>query len=275
MRRQLAAALRQKGVGVITEVPPPYTEQEHADRMKIVVKETQLTVHLLGAGPGEAFEDVPEKTIPVEQVHLGEELEGCPQLVLCPEELQLKNIDSESYRRFIESLVEKKREAKQFELVRTDRHQMLDAILAKRRQLEEEARAPSGAGSAFIDLHSHDVQYAADLVMYLTQRQIVPVMIPSGDLSPTAGMSMFEENLTKASLFIVVFGEVARPWVEHRLQEAFKIILGNDLKTRIGVYIAPPKKPPDQVSFPPFFQVADNMDHFDPDTLSGLLPNGG
>ena len=78
-------------------------------------------------------------------------------------------------------------------------------------------------------------------------------------------------NLKKARLFIVVFGAGARTWVEHRLQEAFKIILSHQLKTRIGVYVAPPVKPPDQVAFPPLFDVALNMDGFDPATLDALI----
>jgi len=75
----------------------------------------------------------------------------------------------------------------------------------------------------------------------------------------------------KSQLFIVVFGAVARNWVEHRLNEAFKLILSNHLPTQIGVYVAPPRKSRKEVKFPPFFEVMVNMEQFDPLTLDGLL----
>ena len=64
---------------------------------------------------------------------------------------------------------------------------------------------------------------------------------------------------------------MARHWVEHRLQEAFKLILSHGLETHIGIYVAPPTKDAEALRFPPSFDVALNMDSFDPNTLSSLL----
>ena len=52
----------------------------------------------------------------------------------------------------------------------------------------------------------NDIVYATNLVGYLAEKKIAPMMIPSADLSPTAGMALFEDNLKKATLFIIVFG---------------------------------------------------------------------
>jgi hypothetical protein len=84
-------------------------------------------------------------------------------------------------------------------------------------------------------------------------------------------MSIFEDHLRKSQLFIVVFGRVARGWVEQRLNEAFKLILSNRLSTKVGVYVAPPHKSANDISFPPFFCVMDNSGEFDPDTIDQLL----
>ena len=72
-------------------------------------------------------------------------------------------------------------------------------------------------------------------------------------------------------MFIVVFGRVARSWVEQRLNEAFKLILANRLTTKVGVYLAPPHKSADEMAFPPLFRVMDNTEHFDPKTVDALL----
>ena len=95
------------------------------------------------------------------------------------------------------------------------------------------------------------------------------MMIPSADLTPAAGMSLFQENLKKAQLFIIIFGAVTRTWVEYRLEEAFKLILSHQLSTQIGIYVAPPKKADTEVQFP--FEVMVNIDKFDARTLARLL----
>lgn len=278
--RQLATALAGHGLEVVSGVPPPYGEREHAAAVRRTMAQADLTVHLLGVHPGEPMEEGdPARTYPIEQARIGLE-HARSQLVLLPDEMAIELVDQPAYADLLRSLGDRERDAGRFELIRTGRHRMVDEILAKRQRLEEEARqlAEVQAGSpqiAFIDLHSRDVPYATDLVGYLVQRRMTPVMIPAADLSPVAGMSLFEENLKRAKLFVVVFGAVARAWVEHRLQEAFKLILGNQLDTRIGVYVAPPEKPADQVRFPALFEVAVNMSRFDPETLQSLLAKAG
>jgi TIR domain len=278
--RQLSAALVGQGIEVLTGVPPPYDEGGHAATVREAMAKADLAVHLLSFHPGEPLDEADSaRTYPLEQARLGLE-HARSQLVLMPDELVIELIDQPAYAEFLRSLGDRKRDAEQFELVRAGRQRMLDEILAKRQRLEESARrraqaATGSPGIAFIDLHSHDVPRATELVGYLVERQITPVMIPAADLSPTAGMSLFEENLKRAKLFVVVFGSVARAWVEHRLQEAFKLILNHQLDTRIGVYVAPPEKPPDQVKFPGLFEVAVNMVRFDPGTLQPLLAKVG
>jgi hypothetical protein len=143
----------------------------------------------------------------------------------------------------------------------------LEALAAQQRMVS----TGTGGGVAFIDLHTNDVVNATELVSYLSQKQVVPMMIPSADLPPAVRMSLFEENLKKAQLFIIIFGAVTRNWVEHRLNEAFKLILSHQLSTQIGVYVAPPRKSPAEVKFPVFFHVMVNVDRFDASTLERLL----
>src|SRR5262249_50725504 len=188
----------------------------------------------------------------------------------------IADIEDEAFAAFMRELTARPREADRLEVVRTGRHQMINAILLKKQALEERAAqqleiAEGRSWTAFIDLHINDVVNATDLVSYLSQKRVVPMMIPSTDLTPAAGMSLFQENLKKAQLFIIIFGAVARTWVEYRLQEAFKLILSYQLSTQIGIYVAPPRKAATEVKFPVFFEVMVNTDKFDASTLERLL----
>lgn len=275
--RRLAGDLGKRGIELVGEDPLPYDENEHAQAVTQAIQRADLTVHLLSTSAGEQIEEGAERTYPVEQVRIGLE-HAKSQLILLPDAFDPGGIEVPSYADFMRTLQERKREADQLELVKTGRHQMLDQILAKRRHLDEAAKqrmseSAEGLGSPFIDLHPKDIPYAADLVGYLSEKQIAPVMIPSADLQPKAAFSLFEDNLRKARLLIMVFGGVAREWIEHRLEVAFQLILKKKLQTKIGIYIAPPHKAPDQVAFPPFCEVATNMEAFDPASVDSLLAN--
>jgi hypothetical protein len=276
IRRQVSKMLAQQGITVVGDMPPPYEEAPHAKAVTQAIQEADLCVHLMSTSPGEPLDpDIPGKTFPVEQVRLGLE-HAHSQLILAPDEFAIADIEDAAFAAFMRELTERPREADRLEVVRTGRHQMINAILLKKQALEERAAqqleiAESRSWTAFIDLHINDVVNATDLVSYLSQKRVVPMMIPSTDLTPAAGMSLFQENLKKAQLFIIIFGAVARTWVEYRLQEAFKLILSHQLSTQIGIYVAPPRKAPTEVKFPVFFEVMVNTDKFDASTLARLL----
>jgi hypothetical protein len=276
IRRQVSRMLEQQGIKVVDDILPPYDEASHAEVAMQAIQQADLCVHLMGASPGKPLDpDNPSKTYPVEQVRLGLE-QARSQLILTPDEFAIDDIEDAAFAAFMRDLEERPRDADRLELVRTGRHQMIDAILLKKQALEERAaqqqEIAEGRGrTAFIDLHINDVVNAAELVSYLSQKRVVPIMIPSADLTPSGGMSLFEENLKKAQLFIIIFGAVARTWVEYRLQEAFKLILSYQLSTQIGIYVAPPQKSPAEVRFPVFSEVMVNTDRFDASTLERLL----
>jgi hypothetical protein len=212
----------------------------------------------------------------MEQVQIGLR-HPSSQLVVLPPGLERPDIEEAEYANLIRSLQERRREPEQLEIVQAGGVRLAEEVLAKLERLE--AREQAGrAGSAeaagaraFVDLHVNDLPAAADLVGYLQQSQVPAVTIPSAGLDPAAGLSLFDEYLRSARIFIVVFGRVARSWVEQRLNEAMKLILSNRLSTRIGVYLAPPHKSANDAAFPPFFQVMNNTDHFDPRTVDELL----
>jgi hypothetical protein len=278
--RQLSTTLGQQGIKIVGPIPPPYDEAPHAEAVMQAMQQADLCVHLLSTSPGEPLDpDIPEKTFLVEQLRLGLEY-ARSQLVLAPSEFNVDDIEEASFAAFVRSLADRPRAANRLEIVRTGRRQMIDEILLKKQKLEASAAQEKMISSepssvAFIDLHTNDLVNAAELVGYLNQKQVPLMMIPSADVTPAVSMAVFEETLKRAQFFIIIFGAVTRSWVEHRLIEAFKLILSHQLSTWIGVYVAPPRKSPAEVKFPDSFHTMMNMDHFDAHTLERLLQQAG
>lgn len=270
--RQIRSELEAEGVRIIGDVPPPYDEAGHREAVEEAVRTADLCVHLLGERPGEPLDDGGGRTYPIEQLKIGLEA-ARSQLILFPEHIDFQAIEDPSYRELLSSLSERSRDADRFEIVRTGRHQMVSEIRSKRRRLEQRIAGGSNGGvhSAFVDFHASDMGSASALVQYLTERNIAPLMSASMETTPAAGLKLFEENLSKVPLLIVVFGGVEKDWVVNRLNQAVRVVTTNSLSTRIGVYVAPPDKGDDGAAFPPFYDVLMNMQGFDPATVETLI----
>jgi hypothetical protein len=274
-RSFLKKELMKQGVEVLGKVPPPDDERGHEEAVREALAKADLSVHLLGNLPGRPFdEDVPGSTYSMAQTSIALEL-ARPQLVLLPESFAPESIEDAQYAGFIKDLQARPRRGSGMQIIKTGRAQMLEEILAAKRNLEEmaaKARTPAAAapGTAFVDLHVKDLSHIGDLVSYLGGRQISAITIPQAAQSPTEGMALFEQNLRNAQLFIVVYGGVAREWVLNRVCEGFKLITTLGLSTRMGVYVAPPDKSTEDLKFG-FCDVMLNSKVFDPATIEPLL----
>lgn len=275
LRRELSDA----GIDVMRRIPPPMDLSLHDDAVRTAIADADLTVHLLDSDPGNLLdEDQPESSIAVAQTNLALATET-PQVVLFPESFEQTDIVEPSYATFIEDLHQRPRDDGNLEVIKAgSRGEILDALLRKKETIERARSAPQtiagGDATAFIDLHVSDLVHVSGLLGFLAEKRVVPLTVPSVDLSPREGLAVFEENLQKAGIFIVVFGSVARSWVEHRLQEAFKLLLSLRKRTPIAVYVAPPGKDPRALNFT-LCDVLDNSGDFDPATVEPLLAKAG
>lgn len=274
-RRLLRQRLEKENIQVVRGVPPPDDPAAHEAAVIEALGRSALAVHLLGQHPGRPLDDdEPMVTYPTEQLRVGFE-HARSQIVVLPSGLAAQDIDEPAYGEFIQALEGREREVDRLEVLRAGPQQLAEEVIAKLAHLEQQSGAKTATGdsskSAFVDLHINDLACASDLVGYLHSKQMPAVTIPSGDLDPSVGLSLFEDQLSKAEVFIVVFGQVQRSWVEQRLNEAFKLILSKQLTTRIGVYLAPPFKSTEDSTFPPFFEVMNNSESFDASTLDALL----
>jgi hypothetical protein len=275
---QLAKKLRELGVRVVDEVELDDPEA-HAAAVLRLVRGADLSVHLLGEHPGGALykkDTDPLHTYPMQELRIG--IESAPsQLVLIPDTVDIEQVEEPDYAKRLQELVHMPRSAKQFELVVTDRNQLASEVMAKLERLKaaRPAAAASDAGderqTALIDVHPSDFDHAQDLLRHLSSRNIAWAMT-SGQVSPSGALSAFEASLANVRLYIVVFGGVAREWVDNRLSAAVQRGASPDSVTRcVGVYLAPPLKADDDVRFGQLCEVADNRSGFDPATVDALI----
>lgn len=274
-RAFLKKELQKEGIDVISKIPPPYDETAHAQATVEATTRADLCVHLLGNSAGTPIdEDNLEKTYPVEQARIALE-HARDQLVLLPDSYSTNAIGDIQYEGFMDSINACQRQSERLRIVKDGRHQMLEEILNIRQQEIERLRAVTEplddmAATAFVDLHVEDLNHIGELVRYLGEKRIATVTMPSLGVTPKAGWNLFEQHLRNAQLFIVVYGTVGREWVHQRLVEGFKLITEKGLTTRIGIYVAPPDKPPEAINFG-LCDVMLNTRVFDPATIEPLL----
>jgi CHAT domain len=277
-QKQVSKKLKEQGVRVIDSTPRE-DPAAHAALVQRLVRAADLSVHLLGDHPGaplDADEADTLKTYPLQELAIG--IEAAPsQLVLVPDSVNVAGLEDRAYADHIEKLIRMPRTARQFELVITDKNQLAAEAMAKLQRLKDARPAATTTASgeplttALVDLHHADFEHAQDLLRHLTSRNISWAMMASQG-TPSEALSAFEASLSKVSLYIVVFGGVAREWVNHRLAAAMQRRAATDSLTRcIGVYLAPPAKPADATGFGSVFDVADNMAGFDPAPVDALI----
>ena len=199
-RRHLGQQLEAEGIEVVSGILPALGTSHHEAAVVEAMRRSKLSIHLLSALPGRPLdEEQPEKTYPVEQMRIGLE-HAHSQLVVLPPGFDRQRIQEPEYAELIKSLQERQREAERLEILQMGRAQLADEVVAKLRRLDAEEQsqrtdaAGSGRGRAFVDLHVNDLPSAGDLVGYLHSKNLPAITIPSGDLDPATGMSLFEDT---------------------------------------------------------------------------------
>ena len=279
LARQLGAL---STVELFDEMPPPEEREPHTSAVEEAVRKADLCVHLLGtsAGPEVDWVDLqPGATYVTEQLALG--LAGAKaQLILQPREFDLQRVTDAPYRGLIEQVMARPDPRSRLEIVQASRSEALEVIRAKQQEIEEaRARAQDAAfgsrGGALLEIHARDRERCEPLVGYLQRRRIAPLTLPpppaASSEAPVGSMEAFDVRVREAAFLIVVFGEVARDWVDGRLQEALKLIMSENLQTRLGVYVTTPGKRSEQIRFPGFYRVLDHTSGFDPGSLDRWL----
>jgi hypothetical protein len=279
IRKRIVNELKQNpDIQLAAPAPPPFETAAHNQKVRALLEETDLSVHLLDAFPGREIADDEGSYYPQRQIELALE-HGRSQLIWVPQTLVLDSIEDEKHRAFLKGLENGTRKRAydfQRELPSSITRQILAKVETLRSQMKPaDAPAPD---ATLLDTHIKDQLHAFELGKYLLSRQVQPYIVPQED-DPARTENLFSESLKKAAILIVIYGAVTVEWVRARLAHALQIALTTEgCRLRAcGVYIAPPQKPDDADQFTIPAVPVHWMDHtsgFNAAAIDQLLQRG-
>ncbi len=238
-RRRVVEELRQNGLQVVTDLPPPYPALQHE---KVVIDEISragLSVHLLDGASGTEVQDEPDKTYYQKQVEIGKQ-HARSQLIWIPKTLDIQTIEDEGQRNFLAQLENGDRDQSTYRFIRESSGSIAREILAEVNRIQaEKKRTETPPSAALVDTHLKDQLYALDLGKFLLKRKVMPFISPEED-DPQKNIALFQEMLKRVSILIIIFGQVAGDWVRERLISALQIAIADRCSLKFcGIYLAP------------------------------------
>ena len=248
-QERVANELQQKGIRVVSKIPPPFEAKDHDDKVIAELRQADLAVHLLDAVSGFPMVDVENVSYPQRQALLGVKNARAP-LIWLPKTADMPKVEEHDYAEFLSGLENEKREQDSYKFIR----ELQTPALITSTILDELKREPPGKTSAvLLDTHFKDQPFAHELYQALIALNIKSYINPEED-DPRQNMIVFEALLKKVNLLIVVFGRVNADWVQERIGAAFQIAYAQKFPLKIcGVYLAPVTPAADrfqQASFP-------------------------
>jgi hypothetical protein len=241
-RNRIAEQLRQEGIQVVTNVPPPFTAGPHEQRVTAEISRADLSVHLLDGASGLEIEGAAGESYYKKQVEIGLG-HAKSQLIWVTKPLDSQPIESKSQSDFLTRLENREfpnqRQA-DYRFVRgtpgTAPRDIMEEIERIIKQREESTRSPS---AALLDIHLKDQLYTQDLSPILLDR-IEHLFIHREKDDPQKRMADFQERLKQVSVLIIIFGKVAGEWVQARLISALQIAAAEKCPLKLcGIYLPP------------------------------------
>lgn len=279
-RRELVAnELRQQGVRVIADIPPPHEAAEHEEKVKTEIARADIAVHLLNELRGQRVVGAPSQRYPQVQVELGL-AHAQSQLIWLPQSLDpqaIAKLEDPAHREFLHKLENGDREASRYRFMRESPSGIAREVINQLKQLEETKRQQAQAETlaALVDTHLKDQMHAWDLGRALTENKVQPFINPPLD-DPKLSLEILENRLRQVSRMIILFGEVTEDWVRARLGEALNVAArtpGCPLKS-FAVCFAPPQKKEKGIRFDLNFMPVQHFnlsELLDPRTLAEFL----
>ncbi|HEU0185342.1 MAG TPA: toll/interleukin-1 receptor domain-containing protein [Blastocatellia bacterium] len=240
LRRRIGGELREQGVNLTAQIPPPYDSAAHDERLITELGRADLSVHLLNEWPGREIDGGANTTYPRRQAEIGLR-QAKSQLIWVPQSLDIQTVEDDAHRDFLRQLEEGKRDSTGYKFIREPQSAITREIINRLDELKQESSAKSDDSAVLLETHLKDQLHAFDLGKTLTELNI-RLHLHSEANEPGAGVKAFEESLRKVDRLIVVFGSVDEYWVRGRLGDALKfaITARHPLKS-CSVYFAPPR----------------------------------
>jgi hypothetical protein len=275
-KTQIISNLQANNIEVLTGFPPPSSAIEHDMAVSEKIQESVLSVHLFDQFRDAETEEGP-LTFAQQQVELAKGL-GKQQVIYVSKQLDLSTVKNAQHRTFLDALENGKRENSNYNFIREASATCIaQDIISKIKSAGSPALSAPRNPAVFLDTHAKDDQHINDLINYFTDNGIFSYL-PPNDEDPQKNISTLERRLKSVTSLIVVFGEVAEPWVKERLNNALKLMMDDSYPiTTCGIYLAPPEKTIDKIPIKhnllKVFDLLDNSksNRFTPQTLMPLL----
>lgn len=280
VRKRTIIELEKDEYKIISDVPPPYEENEHEEIVKEKIEEADLTIHLLDQYPGREISGDANLWYPKKQAELSL-LSDKPQLIWVPNEMEIDDIEEDHYKKFMRSLANGNEfSKKQLEYIVGTKSELPKQIkdLAEQIKVKSKQQNNKEKVSVLLDTHYNDQLYALEMSKSLLENNIQPYINPQAD-DPLENIKVLEDRISQVKGLIFFYGKVAGDWVLERMKAARQFIVTNDCPIEeFYVYLLPPHKDPNDVSLKQRFikvNVLNNSDmpQLDTVTLQQLLKN--
>jgi len=270
LRSKTARDLRDKGLQVITDIPPPFEAAPHTDAVVAALRNSQLSVHLLDDIAGRAIpgdtESYSRKQAELSLLH------AKAPFVWIPRKLDIELIEDPDHKQFLKEIETNPKDSAH-SFVRGLQSDLVSTILEKIEEIQNELNRAASPRAALLDFHPKDQLHARELGRFLEQHEIQPFINPEED-DPRTNLGLLEERLKQVAAFIVFYGSVTEKWVLSRLSTALQIAIEKNYPLKaFGICAAPPHTKAD-ITFKQAFvrvHVMDYQDAFNPATWQPLL----
>jgi|JI10StandDraft_1071094.scaffolds.fasta_scaffold338158_1 hypothetical protein len=246
-RKRSITELENTGYTILTGVPPPEESTAHDKKITEVLKKADLAVHLLDQFPGRDIEGT-DTWFPKRQAELSLELAPAKMLWV-PAELDLEEVEEETYKSFLSKIESGNSSEKTFEYVKGNKSEISKQILDYANAIKQSrVRAESDQKiSVLLDTHFSDQQYAFSLGQAIFQNNMQPYINPQED-DPRKNMNLLADRISQVNKLVFLYGSVSREWVLERMSAALQLIVTHNFPIDdFYVYLAPPNKPNDDI----------------------------
>ncbi len=273
IRKRTITELQKSGYRIISDVPPPYEADEHEDVVNDKIGQSDLLVNLFDQFPGREVDGDEVTWYPQKQGEICLSSEK-PQLIWVPADLDVAEIEEESYKAFI-SRVEEGSHPKQIDFIRGIKSELPGQIIGMAEQIKQKAKRPASGSkvSVLLDTHYNDQLYALELCKNLLENDIQPFINPQED-DPRKNINILEDRISQVNNLVFFYGKVSGEWVSERMKAARQYIVSNDYPIeQFYVYMLPPRKDSDDKMLQQRFIKVKVLNNSDKASLDSLTLN--
>ncbi len=262
VRKRAISELEKSGYTVLYGVPPPDDAAAHELKVKELLAQTHLSVHLLDQYPGKEIVDTQDIWYPQKQTELALASDK-KNMIWVPLEMDIAEIEEDKYKSFVKNIADGKLTAGNYEFIRGSKSTVTQQIteLAEQLKTEQKTTPAKGKVSVLLDTHMNDQLYAMDVGRALLENEIQPFINPQED-DPRKNINLLAERISQVNKLIFFYGKVSRDWVLERMSAALQLIVSNNYPVEdFYIYLAPPHKDPKDISLKQRFLKVNVIDN--------------